>query len=139
MPLTANTAPSSHARACPSTDCLLHILSPEPRSAHLQVLPEREDVDARVARIEHRIHDLVVRLAEPEHDRRLRVHATRLGGLQHGQRLHVVGACVAHAALQPLDRLDVVCEDVKAAARQVAHSCQVAAARGRVQGIGLSK
>src|SRR5512143_2421653 len=46
--------------------------------ARAQVLPEREDLDARRAEVPHRLDDLAVRLAEPHHDRRLRHDAREL-------------------------------------------------------------
>ncbi|TYZ62176.1 hypothetical protein PybrP1_009647 [[Pythium] brassicae (nom. inval.)] len=83
--------------------------------ARAQVLAERDDVHAAGAQVLERLVNVLVALADAEHERRLRHerrHA-RFRLLEHEQRLPVVRAVVANAALQPLDSLHVVREDVE--------------------------
>lgn len=65
--------------------------------------------------------------ARTEHEGRLGEHPLRLGRAEHGQRLLVPGAEVPHAGLEPLDRFDVVREDIEARAGEVADGGEVAA------------
>ena len=77
----------------------------------LEVLPDGENGDSVPDEIPHRPGDLVLRLADPEHD-------TRLGGESAGARVaeDEPGAIIASldpdGFLQAFDRLDVVIEDV---------------------------
>ena len=74
---------------------------------------------------------LLLRLAQPEHDRRLRVESSArrrgdLGVREDAEGLRIVGALVAHERLQPLDRLDVVGENVEAGLGEHLDRLQVA-------------
>src|SRR6267143_5944539 len=66
-----------------------------------QILPEGEDVHARRAEVPHRRLNLVLRLAEAEHDRGLREQAfpNPLRSLQDAEALAVVRAGVPHVSL----------------------------------------
>mmetsp|Transcript_23560 Transcript_23560/g.73942 ORF Transcript_23560/g.73942 Transcript_23560/m.73942 type:complete len:259 (-) Transcript_23560:266-1042(-) len=96
------------------------------RRAH--VLSQGDDVDAVAAQVLHALHDLLPRLAEAEHDARLGVHLRvgLLGALKYRHALGVVRARVAHVALQPLHRLDVVRVDVEARVREAVDGGEVA-------------
>ena len=83
----------------------------------LQVLPDGHDVDAVRAQVAHRVDHLVVRLAEPDDDPRLRHHVVRgelLHALEEPQRLLVARLRAAHPRVQSADGLDVVAEHVRA-------------------------
>ena len=81
----------------------------------LQVLADRHDVDAVLAQVAQRVHDLVVRLAEPDDDPGLREHLVvgdLLRAREKPEGLVVVGLRAAHLAVEPADGLDVVVEDL---------------------------
>src|SRR5215218_3080128 len=83
-----------------------------------QVLADRQDVAVDVAKGAERRRQLGPRLAEPDHQRALRVNGVRrlgrvdLGSLQHPQRPIPPGP-LPDGLLQALDRLEVVVEDVR--------------------------
>ena len=85
----------------------------------LQVLADRHDVDAVRAQIAERVDNLVVRLAEPDDDPRLRENGI-LGDLlrarEQPERSVVGRLAAAHLAMQPAHRLDVVVEHVRLSA-----------------------
>ena len=56
------------------------------------------------AQVEHGVDDLVVGLAQAQHEAALGVHALGLGRAQHVQALHVARARVAHAPLRARGR-----------------------------------
>ena len=80
-----------------------------------QVLPDREQVAAVRAQVRERLLDLVVRLAQAEHDPRLGLdaRAALLPALQDLERAGVAGTR-AHRRVQALDRFHVVVEDFRA-------------------------
>ena len=80
-----------------------------------QVLPESQDLDPDAREIPHRLNQLVVRFSHPADHPRLRQPRwlERLGVLQYAQS-PVVAAARADEAVQPLDRLQVVAEDLRA-------------------------
>lgn len=110
------------------------------------VLAEGDDVDAGGAQVAQRGDDLVLLLAEAEHDARLGDDAVavavvvsaldRLDVLEHGEALAEGGAAVAHVGREGLDGLDVVRVDVEPAARHERHHVQVAP---EVAGQGLDE
>src|SRR5262245_25116901 len=81
----------------------------------LEVLPDRDDIDAVLPQVAHRLHDLVVRLAEADDDPGLRQHRVvgeLLRPLEQPERLVVARLRAAHPGVQPPHGLDVVVEDV---------------------------
>src|SRR5207253_10516698 len=84
-------------------------------SARLEVLADRDDVDAVRAQVAHRLDHLFVRLAEADDDPGLRqdgVVRELLRAREQPERLVVRGLRPAHARVQTADGLDVVVEDV---------------------------
>ena len=75
-----------------------------------KVLPERDEVHARRAQIGERLDHLVVRLADADHDARLRDPrgVPLLHAAEDGERAVVAAAGVADGALQATHDLDVV-------------------------------
>src|ERR1700722_932704 len=75
-----------------------------------QVLSERNDINTGRAQVVERLHDLLVRLTEPEHQTALRqnLRVVTLGVLEHAHRLLVSRARIAHWVRQAPDRLDVL-------------------------------
>ena len=96
------------------------------------VLPERDDIHAVRAQVVQRLLDLGVRLAAAEHDAGLghQVRAHVLCMLQRRETLAVRRAPVAHERRRALDRLDVVCVHVEAAARHLLDTLERAAKVG---------
>src|SRR5688572_21025203 len=85
--------------------------------ARAEVLAEGEDLDPARAEVAEALLELVVRLAEAEHEARLRDRARRdlLEALEDRERELVAAARVAHLALEAAHDLEVVREDVRAA------------------------
>ena len=81
-----------------------------------EILSEGQDVDAGGSKVVHRLHDLVVALAQAEHEAGLGqdVGAVLLCVRQDGERLVVARAGVAHGMRQPAYGLDVLGEHVQA-------------------------
>src|SRR5437899_9956914 len=84
--------------------------------ARAKVLADGHDVHRARAEVSHRCEHFRSRLAESEHDRGLReqTRSHLFRASQDLQALRVACASVPDRALQPLDRLDIVIEDVDA-------------------------
>ncbi len=83
--------------------------------ARLEVLADRDDVDAVFAQVAQRLHHLVVRLPEADDDSGLRQHGVvgeLLRAREEPQRLVVARLRAAHAPVEAADGLDVVVEDL---------------------------
>ncbi len=83
--------------------------------ARLEVLADRDDVDAVRAQVAHRLDHLVVRLAETDDDPRLRedgIVGDLLRPAQQPERAVVARLRAAHPGVQPANGLDVVVEDL---------------------------
>ena len=81
----------------------------------LKVLADRDDVDAVLAQVAHRLDDLVVRLPQADDDPGLRQHRVVrefLRAPQQPEGLVVARLRAAHSRVEPADGLDVVVEDV---------------------------
>mmetsp|Transcript_5130 Transcript_5130/g.22907 ORF Transcript_5130/g.22907 Transcript_5130/m.22907 type:complete len:436 (-) Transcript_5130:137-1444(-) len=94
-----------------------------------KVLAQREDVHPGVLAVPHRLGDLLVALAQSEHDASFgdqTLGSRRLGVPQDAEGLIVPGSRVPHAFLQPLHRLDVVSENVQTRVGEVRHRALVA-------------
>jgi hypothetical protein len=80
------------------------------------VLSKRDNIDAVRPEILERLPQLLLLLAEAQHDARLgdELGVRLLGDAQHVERLAEVRAAVAHVRRQALGGLDVVREDVEA-------------------------
>src|SRR5690606_26423095 len=82
-----------------------------------QVLPEGQDIDTRRANIAHGFIDLLIGLAESEHEARLgeNVGTMLLRMRQHIERLLVAGSGIAHGMREATHRLNVLRKDIDAA------------------------
>ena len=83
--------------------------------ARLEVLADRDHVDAVLAQVAHRLDDLVVPLSETDDDPALRHHRVVGDFLRAGEQPEgavVAGLPAAHPGMQAADGLDVVVEDV---------------------------
>ena len=83
-----------------------------------QVLADGQDVAVHGAQVAEGPRELRALLAQPDHDRALRVgHPTELGGIRlralEDAQAAVVAGSLADRGLQPLHRLDVVVQDVR--------------------------
>src|SRR3954447_18177549 len=98
-----------------------------------QVLPDGEDLDTVLAQDPERLDELVVRLAQADHQARLRrdrVPAHLLRVAQHATRAQERRAATCHG-IQARDDLDVVVEDVRALGDDLRQRHLLAAEVGR--------
>ncbi len=91
-----------------------------------QVLAQRDDVHVRGAQVVEGLDDFRVALAEAEHEAALGQHigAMLLGVRQHGQRLFIAGARVAHRMRQASHGLQVLREHRKTRINDGLHIAQ---------------
>src|SRR5215207_7741633 len=98
-----------------------------------QVLADGEHLDSVLAQLPERVDQLVVRLAEPDHQARLRRHlvaAHRLRVGEHAQRA-LPGAAAPRDRVEPRHDLDIVVEDVRALGDHLCERHLLAAEVGR--------
>ena len=97
----------------------------------LQILAERQQVDAAAAQVGDRVLDLGIGLAEAQHQAALGGCAKALGAGQHMERALVAGARIAHRGRQAAHRLEVLREDVRARREDRRHGLRAALEVGR--------